>query len=100
MCGDPVGVRRRSVTEGHARRDARNVGDKARAYGHRGFPESPRRNLDTRSVAVTENAAFRISACTPINAVVFSDCWFCPREAPSSEWAVETLEPVPVTGLQ
>src|SRR6185436_11830249 len=51
VCGDAVGVRRRSVTEGHARRDALNVGDEARAYGHRGFPESPRRNLDTRSVA-------------------------------------------------
>jgi hypothetical protein len=43
-------------------RDARNVGDEARAYGHRGFAESPRRNLDTRSVAVTENAAYRTSA--------------------------------------
>src|SRR4029079_17340027 len=76
VCGDAVGIRRRSITEGHARRDARNVGDEARAYGHRGFPESPRRNLDSRRVAVPENAAL-CGGCHRLTGLL-SVLWFPP----------------------
>ena len=42
MCGDYLGVRRNPSPK-DAQADARNVGDEARAHGHRRFPESPRR---------------------------------------------------------